>query len=172
MNGGEAGEGADKRPEVVRGSEESAREIEGGYLGDDGGEDGYDPGGRSVNSVVEFDTLEVGEGQASIGGRFEDRCRNVSGVVAYDSLLIVRQKTGGFLGELVEGIDLLRGMETNGVETVEASGRDPFPGGESTGVERLGVIAEVIDDLVDELGWDVGRHWWWGRERDRVSPRN
>ena len=47
-------------------------------------------------------------------------------------------------------------METDGTETVVASGRDPIPGGECAGVEGLGVIAEVVDDLVDELGWDVG----------------
>jgi len=59
----------------------------------------------------------------------------------------------------VEGVDLLRGMESDGAESVVAGRRDPTPGGESTGVERLGVVAEVVDDLVDELVWDVARHW-------------
>ena len=68
----------------------------------------------------------------------------------------------------MEGVDLLRGMETNGVETVVASGGDPIPGSESTGVEGLGVIAEVVDYLVDEFGWDIGRHWWWKREIECV----
>lgn len=165
MNGVEIGEGADEGPKIVRGSKKSAREIEGRYLGDNGGEDGYDTGGRSVYPVVEFDTFEVGDGQASIGCCLENRRRDVSGVVAYDSFLVIRQETGCILGEFVEGLDLPRGMETDGAETVVASGRDPSPGDESTGVERLWVVVEMVDDLVDELGWDVGRHRWQGGGR-------
>ena len=97
MNGAEVWERTDKGPEVVRRSEEGAREIKGGYLGSDGRENGYDSGGRSVNSVVELDTLEVGESQASTSGCFENRRRDVSGVVAYDGLLVIRQDTGGVL---------------------------------------------------------------------------
>jgi len=159
LNGVEVGEGTDEWPEIVRRSEEGAREIESGYLGDNGGENCHDSGSRSVDSVVEFDTLEVGEGQASISGCFENGYRDISRVVAYDSFLIVRQNAGCVLRELVEGVDLLRGMESDGVEAVVAGGRDPAPGGEGTGIERLGVIGEVVDDLVDELVWDVAGHW-------------
>lgn len=156
----EVGEGTDERPEIVRRGEEGAREIESGYLCDNWGEDCHDSGSRSVDSVIEFDTLEVGEGQASLCGCFENGCRNASGVVAYDSLLIVWQNAGCVLRELVEGVDLLRGMESDGLEAVVAGGRNPTPGGESAGIERLGVIAEVVDDLVDELVWNVAGHWW------------
>lgn len=76
------GEGADKRPETTGGSEGGAREIEGRHLAGNGGENGYNSGGRSANPVIEFDTLEVREGQASMSGCFENGCRDVSGVVA------------------------------------------------------------------------------------------
>ena len=160
LNGVEVGEGTDEWPEIIRRGEEGAREIKSGYLGDNWGEDCHDSGGGSAYSVIEFDALEVGEGQACISGCFKNGGRDVSGVIAYDSLLIVRQNAGCVLGELVEGVDLLRGMESDGLEPVVAGGRDPAPGGESTGIESLGIIAKVVDDLVNELVWNVAGHWW------------
>ena len=151
MNSAEVRERTYKRPEIVRRGKEGAGEIEDRYLVGNGGENGYDSGGGSVGSVIEFDTLEVWEGQASTGGCFENGRGDVSGVVADNSLLIMGQKAGGGLGELVERIDLLRGVETDGAETMETSGRKPIPSCESTGVERLGIVVKVVDDLVNEL---------------------
>lgn len=70
---------------------------------------------------------------------------DVSGVVTHDGL-----------GELVKRIDLLRGIETDGAETMETSGRKSTPRRESTRVERLGIVVEAVDDLVNELWRDVG----------------
>lgn len=151
MNGVEVREGADKRPEIVGGSEDGAGEIEIRYLAGNGREYGDNSGGGSIYSVVEFDTLEVGEGQASISGSFKKRCREISGVVADNSLLAIREEFGCGSRELAKGVDLLSGMETDGAETVVPGGGKPVSGCEGTGVERLGIVVEVVDDLVDEL---------------------
>lgn len=62
MNSAEIWEGTDEWPEICRRSEEGAGKIEGSYLVCYWGENGDDSGGGSVGAVVEFDTLEVGEG--------------------------------------------------------------------------------------------------------------
>lgn len=116
-----------------------------------------------MNSVVEFDTLEVGESQASISSCFENRRRDVSGIVAYDCLLIVGQNIGCVSRELVKGVDFLCGMEADGAKTMVTSGRKPISGGKGAGVERPWVVVEIVDDLVNEFWWDTGGHWWWKR---------
>jgi hypothetical protein len=93
------------------------------------GENGFDSGGRGTDPATGFDALKIGEGQASIRGCFENGCGDLSGAVTYDSLLTVRQKTRCVSRESVEGVGLLRRMET-----VMAGGRDPVPGDERAGV--------------------------------------
>lgn len=56
----------------------------------------------------------------------------------------------------MEGVDPLRGTETNGAEAVITRGRKPVPGCKSTGLERLGIIMKMVDNLVDEFRWDAG----------------
>ena len=75
------------------------------------GENGFDSGGRGINTAIGFDALEIGEGQASIRGCFENGCRDLSGAVTYDSLLTVRQKTRCVSRESVEGVGLLLRMD-------------------------------------------------------------
>lgn len=47
-------------------------------------------------------------------------------------------------------------METDGAETMVAGGGKPISSCKSAGIERLMVVVEIIDDLVNELWWDVG----------------
>ena len=156
LNSVEIWEGADKWPEIVRRGEESAREVKDCYLVGNWGENGYDSGSRSVNSVVEFDALEVGKGQANTGGSLENGCLDVSGVVTYGCCLIVWQDIRCISGELVKGVDLLCRVEADGTEPMVASGREQIPGCESTCAERLVVVMKMVDYLVDELWWDAG----------------
>ena len=74
-----------------------------------------------------------------MSGCFENGCRNVSGAIAYDSLLVIRSKSGCGLRKLVKGVDRLRGMETDGAE----------------GSQSLAVRAHALGDLRSLYRWSM-----------------